>query len=159
MTQARQKISFYHQAKTPRASRRHSLTDLMALYEQNYLLLRCLAPKLREFPIGSYISHAPNAMDLYLGIQEQTRFTSTLHLTYRFAEQKSFRSQPDLTIRVYYDARVAEVVSGLIHGKRFETRRQRDLENSWQLNRFLYKWLGYCRRQHHSFKQSIYAPN
>jgi uncharacterized protein YqiB (DUF1249 family) len=64
------------------------------------------------------------------------------------------RFKPDLLVRVYLDARQAEVLSRTCRFDEVDLRRQRgDLDTQlickWRLNRFLYKWLGYCLRQGH----------
>jgi len=56
---------------------------------------------------------------------------------------------PDFEIRVYHDARTAEVVSGLLHGQQHVERKTRNLDDSWRLNRYLYKWLSYILRRGH----------
>jgi len=87
-------------------------------------------------------------------LSEQTPYTSTLRLTYRFIESEGDTpraiAEPDLMLRVYHDARSAEVISGLIHGQQHVQRKTRGLDNSWQLNRFLYKWLRYLRHRGHN---------
>ena len=135
--------------------------NLMELYERNYVQLRLLIPDLRRAPLTTTVSNVVGCMTLYLQLVEQSPYTSTLRLTYRFiestadsAEQKgSLRAtaEPDLTIRVYHDARSAEVMSGLLHGQQ-HPRKTRGLEGSWRLNRFLYKWLRYLLYRGHGFK-------
>jgi uncharacterized protein YqiB (DUF1249 family) len=126
----------------------------MDLYEQNYLLMRLLAPELRHMGTGSFASRVPGAMVLELSDLAHSRYTSTFRLTYRFSGSgvrgRNDR-EPDLAIRLYHDARSCEVMSGLMPEGRFEVRRRRDLDEGRRLNRFLYKWLSYCLRQGHSF--------
>jgi len=52
---------------------------------------------------------------------------------------------------LYHDARTCEVMSGLISAGRSESRRTRDLDDGYRLNRFLNKWVSYCLRQGHGF--------
>lgn len=135
----------------PRNSGRFA--TLMDLYEQNYLLMRLLAPELRDMGAGNFISHAPGAMPLELREVEHSRYTSTFKLTYRFSDANRHRRtfEPDLDIRLYHDARSCEVMSGLLPEGRLKIRRTRDLEEGQRLNRFLSKWLSYCLRQGHGF--------
>ena len=133
-------------------------SNLMELYEQNYVLLRLLIPDLKGADPQTRVSTVAGCLPLYMQISEQTPYTSTLRLTYRFvnSEGGSLRAiaEPDLMLRVYHDARSAEVISGLIHGQQHVQRKTRGLDNSWQLNRFLYKWLRYLRhRGHHLLEE------
>ena len=95
----------------PRNSGRFA--SLMELYEQNYLLMRLLAPELRTMPPACYLSRAPGAMPLEIGSIVHSRYTTTFNLTYRFSASSKLRSsrEPDLTIRLYHDARSCEVMS------------------------------------------------
>ncbi len=136
----------------PRNSGRFA--SLMDLYEQNYMLMRLLAPDLKSMSRGSFVSRVPGAMSLELTELEHSRYTSTFRLSYRFA-RNSLRGrnqrEPDLAIRLYHDARTCEVMSGLMPEERIEIRRKRDLEEGRRLNRFLQKWLSYCLHQGHQF--------
>jgi len=126
------------------------LARLMELYESNYLLVRLLVPQLQRMDEDDYVSSRSNCIDLRLQILERCKYTTTIKLTYRFADRTHI-DEPDLTIRVYHDARTAEAMSGLIHGRRHEQRRVRDLDGGWILNRFLYKWIKYCLYRGHCF--------
>lgn len=136
----------------PRNSGRFS--TLMDLYEQNYLLMRLLAPDLKNMDSGSFLSTAPGTLTLELLDLAHSRYTSTFRLTYRFSEDSTRgrnEREPDLSIRLYHDARSCEVMSGLMPAGRAAERRTRDLEEGRRLNRFLNRWLSYCLRQGHQF--------
>jgi len=128
---------------------------LMELYENNYLRLRRLCPDLDQVE-GVWVSKVAGASDLHLTVLERTRYTTRLHLTYAFASGNGVRRQPDLVIRMFHDARQAEVVG------RHCRRRGEDitldavagvpgLACRWRHNRFLFKWLGFCLVQGHRF--------
>ena len=132
----------------------------MELYEKNYCLIRLLVPTLRTLAgqpsaDDQYVSEVDGCLDLELRQIEQSRYTTTFNLTYRFGE-RHHRTQfePDLTIRLYHDARTCEVVTGLVRTTRSDLRRSRNLEESLRLNRFLHRWLTYCLRQGHSFSEA-----
>ncbi|MGQ7844942.1 DUF1249 domain-containing protein [Granulosicoccus sp. 3-233] len=136
----------------PRNSGRFSA--LMDLYEQNYMLMRLLAPELRQMGRGAFLSTAPGTLTLELSELEHSRYTSTFKLSYRFSSNSARgrkEREPDLSIRLYHDARSCEVMSGLMPEGRIEVRRTRDLEEGRRLNRFLNRWLAYCLRQGHQF--------
>ena len=123
----------------------------MDLYEQNYILMRLLAPQLRTLRSREYTSRVDQCLPLYMTVVEKEKFTTTVCLTYRFTRTNRYPKQPDLFIRVYHDSKSAEVISGLIHGVKHNARITRKLESSWEANRFLYKWLRYCLHRGHQF--------
>lgn len=127
----------------------------MDMYEANYIRLRQMMPELFHLQ-GHHVSRVSGGLDLHLRVVERTRHTWTLWLSYDFGPDCAPRLRPDLLVRVYRDARQAEVLSRTC---RFETlspqRFASDLDSmllcKWRLNRFLYKWLGYLLRQGHRF--------
>ncbi|MBT8128259.1 MAG: DUF1249 domain-containing protein, partial [Gammaproteobacteria bacterium] len=54
-----------------------------------------------------------------------------------------------------HDARLIEVLSGhLQHGRQKLDHLPADAKvEKWKLNRFLYKWLGFCLHQGHQFRR------
>jgi len=126
--------------------------SLMDLYENNFMRLRRLIPDLYKVPAQS-VSALPGCLPLYMRIFEQTKFTTTLSLTYYFEEDDDVVAEPALTIRVYHDAHQVEVITGhLRHGReRYDHIPEMAKAVKWKLNRFLYKWLGYCLHLGHQF--------
>lgn len=134
----------------PRTSQRFQ--SLMELYEENYRLIRLLVPALSKMNQDLYVSQARNALALELFDIRQDKYTTTFKLTYRFNSVEGHELEPDLTLRLYHDARTCEVLSGLLPGiDEKYSRRTRTLDESYSLNRFLNKWLAYCLRQGHGF--------
>ena len=132
--------------------------SLMDLYENNYMRLRRLIPDLHSLPETS-ISHLPGCLNLHLTILERSKFTTTFSLTYLFDDGEQSLAEPALTIRIYHDANIAEVLAGhLQHGrKRYEHVSGNVIKVKWKLNRFLFKWLGYCLYLGHSFMPLVNA--
>lgn len=135
--------------------RARDLPALMELYELNYIRLRQLAPDMNAIRERS-ISRVDGAPDLYFNVLERSRYTTTFHLSYRFNDTAGDVPTPDLVVRVYHDAQVAEVIShgrqSACHGAEYDRfHEQYCMETKWQVNRFLHKWLGYCLRQGHAF--------
>ena len=131
-------------AVTPR-----SFAGLMDLYEQNYIRLRNMAPDLTV--ADEMLSTVPGHQDLYLSVTQRCRYTTMLRLTYQFEESGKLLFEPDLHLKVYHDARVVEVQQFLSrsHGPFVLN----DLiDRKWRMNRFLYKWLGFCAYQGHYFQ-------
>jgi len=127
--------------------------SLMDLYENNHLRLCRLIANLSTLP-DKTVSRVPGCLSLHLSILERTKFTTTLCLTYFFEEGERGMEEPALTIRVYHDAKQVEVLTDhLRHGQqRFDRIPGKAITIKWKLNRFLYKWLGYCLHLGHSFK-------
>ncbi|MFZ9039353.1 MAG: DUF1249 domain-containing protein [Gammaproteobacteria bacterium] len=131
-----------------RAANARSFAGLMELYEHNYIRLRNMAPDLNV--ADEMISTVPRHQDLFLSITERCKYTTMLRLTYQFEEDGQPLFEPDLHLKVYHDARVVEV-------QQFHSRTRGPLyiadmiEQKWMMNRFLYKWLGYCQHQGHYF--------
>ena len=135
--------------------RARDLPALMELYELNYIQLRQLVPDLRAIQDRS-ISCVGGALDLYLSVLERSKYTTTFHLSYQFSDTEGDFPAPDLVVRMYHDAQVAEVISrGRRRARRDaeydRLRHQYCIQTKWQVNRFLHKWLGYCLRQGHTF--------
>ena len=132
--------------------------SLMDMYEDNYIKLRKLIPDVHQIN-GSAISASPGHLNLHLQIVERSKFTTTLRLSYCFNDNGESRLEPNLKIRIYHDACLAEVMSGnLHHGRLVLDHLPADaLKEKWKLNRFLSKWLKYCLRQNHGFLVTIPA--
>lgn len=126
--------------------------SLMDMYEDNFIKLRKLIPDMQHIN-DSCVSTSAGHLNLYLQILERSKFTTTLRLSYSFSDKGETRLEPNLKIRIYHDAGLAEVMSGkLHHGKLVLDHLPSDaLKQKWQLNRFLSKWLKYCLRQNHGF--------
>ena len=123
----------------------------MELYEHNYQLLRLILPEQDQIP-DYWVSRIPGHLDLHLWVLERAKFTTTLRLSYQFNNDSRAEYEPDLTVRIYHDARSAEAMSAIVHGKPRKMRQASTLEWRWSLNQFLYRWLRYSRYQGHHFK-------
>ena len=135
--------------------RARDLPALMELYELNYIQLRQLVPDLNAIQDHSQ-SLVKGALGLFLTVQERCKYTTTLHLSYRFADDEGSFLAPDIVLRMYHDAQLAEVISrGRRRGRRNAVydrfHHQYSIETRWQVNRFLHKWLGYCLHTGHVF--------
>ena len=140
-----------------------SFGGLMALYESNYLKLTHLLGELRSGDLQA-VSRASDDLPLHLsqGVADSTRYTHDLQLTYLFDTEDCQLADPDLCVRVYMDARMAEVRSWASHHRHnalLQLRRSygRELDRRWARNMMLAKWLDYLLEQGHSFA-SLEAP-
>jgi len=139
---------------------------LMDLYERNYINIRRLLPSMPSLP-AVRVSRVSGGLDLHLRVVERCRYTSELILTYQFGrDDGAIIPEPNLRVRVYHDARMAEVLAAhprhqaafaadLLPGDRPDGAQ---LHTRWRINRFLYKWLTYCLRQGHCFIESPSHP-
>jgi len=115
---------------------------LLDLCEENYQLLRTLAPQLRSLRGHHSAFAAHEGPDLHLEILEQSRYTTTLRLTYFFDELAGRAADPDATLRAYHDARQVEVLDlrqgALPVAPAFSPP---GLDRKWKANLFVSKWL------------------
>ena len=130
----------------------------MELYELNYIHLRRLIPDLDSLP-DQCVSSIDGALDLHLSVTERCKYTTTLYLTYQFTDKAGVFAAPDVVVRMYHDAQLAEVISrGRRRGRRDAEydRLHNDypLQTKWKANRFLHKWLGYCLHHGHQFSRA-----
>lgn len=140
-----------HQLETLPA---RSFASLMELYENNYIYLRRLAPTLRD-GADYAVSRLERGVDLHLTVLDRHRYTTSISLTHFFAATAGREALPDLDVRVYHDARVAEVMtsSDLAAFTPWGTDTPPEtgsLAWRWEVNRFLNRWLRYCLGEGHA---------
>jgi uncharacterized protein YqiB (DUF1249 family) len=133
-----------------------SLGGLLTLYESNYIKLCGLLPGLRGLA-GEYTSVSARDLPLNLRVADPERYTMDLSLTYLFDGDGGFVADPDLQLRVYFDARMVEVVawSGAVRHRelrRLHRASARELDVRWARNIMLAKWLDYLTDHAHRFE-------
>lgn len=136
---------------------RHKVRDLQRLHEANYCLLMKLVPCLHDITEAA-VSIAYKSADLYLQIHEHTPYTTVLSLTHKLSVGESIIPVPDLWLRVYHDARVAEAIAqrdgvGPAHSRDYPLQLGLDADIKWTLNHFMEKWLRYCLIAGHRFTE------
>lgn len=124
------------------------LAFLLETYESNYRGIQKLLPEREQFVrLG-----AAGEPDLFVEPLENTPYTETLLLTYRFPERIDNEWQtleePCLVVRLFHDAEVAEVLKVGEHEhvmllKEFATDNAEYSQHRWQMNMLLSKWLSY----------------
>lgn len=131
---------------------------LMTLYEANFIKFNALLGKQRPV-VGLHLSDVPGDCELHLEIHEQTRYTCMFNLTYVFQEPDGSFADPDLSGRIYYDAKMVEVLGWsdvhrhsclqkLSHSVRDQ---HGTIETRWSRNIMFSKWLEYLADSGHSF--------
>ena len=132
-----------------------NLAKIGAICEANYLRLQKLMPAMRA---GMPVEYELFAEGKHLGtvclkVLETAKYTQVLYLEQIQAAGK-WLNNPEMMVRVYHDARMAEVVSCF---------RQRQIpavndypnqkmllpDEKLQLNSFLADWLNYCIKHGH----------
>ena len=130
-----------------------SFVGLMALYESNYLRLLRLIPEIDRLD-GCFRSRVAGDCDLHVEVLERSRYTVTLSLTYHFETDDGLLVDPDMTVRVYLDGQLAEVMAIGSHQRHPTLRRlvrehRKELDRRWRRNIVLNKWLDYLSDQGH----------
>ncbi|MDJ0926280.1 MAG: DUF1249 domain-containing protein [Gammaproteobacteria bacterium] len=136
-----------------------SFGGLMVLYESNFIKLNNLTGGLDQLR-GPIVSYCPADFPLQLCVDEATKYTRVLRLTYLIEDGEACVVDPDLRLRVYLDARLAEVsgwASHHRHGVLLNLRRRygRELDHRWSRNMMLSKWLDYLADNGHSFRLPV----
>ncbi len=144
-------------------SRPGDFVSLMTLYESNYIRLRHLVGDAFALP-DTQISMQPDDCPLRLHVVERSPYTVTLAMTYEFVEDGVFVADPDLQLRVYRDARLAEALDSprwqrLKVLNEWRRRLAHNLNARWQRNMMLNKWLEYCAERGHRFESAPHAPS
>lgn len=139
-----------------------SFVSLMSLYESNYIRLGWLIEDLSAID-GRIVSTVAGDCPLHLTVEDRSRYTTTFTLTYLFDDSARTIADPDLQIRVYHDARLAEVQSCARWHRHsmLESIRSglaRALGDRWLRNIMLNKWLDYCVERGHWFAAPAIVP-
>ncbi len=132
-----------------------SFVSLMTLYESNYVGLRALVGDVRGLT-GRSVSRVQSDCDLHLETVEHSPYTSIFRLTYVFEDASAAVEDPDLEVRIYHDARLAEASRcgrwARHPGLEFvRSRVSAALGERWLRNMLLNKWLDYCLDRGHRF--------
>jgi uncharacterized protein YqiB (DUF1249 family) len=144
-------------------ARPRTFVALMALYESNYIRLNWLAGELTALA-GCHRSVVRGDCDLLLTVGACSPYTTTLNLTYLLPEPAGPPQQyPDMSIRIYQDARLVEAqewASAHPHGvlRALRQRAERELDQRWARNVMLNKWLEYSLERGHRFSPATRIP-
>lgn len=130
-----------------------SFTGLMTLYETNHLRLRRLLGDPARLPDRS-VSVSGDDLPLHVEVLERAPYTTVLRLTYWFAEHGALRADPDLVVRVYRDARLAEACACAPRPHHralspYAREARGEVERRWIMNVMLGKWLDFLLASDH----------
>lgn len=128
--------------------------NLMGLYAHNYwALTRILGPD--HLPLGRHRSEGQVGLPLLLDVLERAPYTVEMKLSYALIDPRSGQPDPSAHVRLYRDARLAEVVT-CYFGSRLEHALGRDAPGAavmryrLQRNAFFAKWLDYLEHTGHN---------
>jgi len=123
--------------------------------ESNYQKLFRLIPDLCSFD-KTAIGHTQNKPALYLDVLERNPYTLTIELSHCFDRQLQELIEPGVRIRVYLDAKLAEVIHdrdrpavARVYKNPGAVLQIQDYK--WRLNYFLQKWLDHCLKTEYRF--------
>lgn len=138
---------------------RRTTYNLLRLHERNFILLTQLIPALHELSDRG-VSRGHRDKALHYRVLERSKYTTTIVLTQHIPVGRVAFPYPDLHIRIYHDAKVAEIVhqSGppgtSWYGDR-SAQSESDPDGKEHLNRFLSNWLVKCLEQGHMFRRQV----
>ncbi len=134
----------------PRMSR---FAWLMEMYGENFSRLsRMFQPQ--ALPAGLYVSRIPDGLELLVEVLAQHPYTVELRLSYRMRDAATGQPDPSAYVRLYRDARQAEVTHCYV-GRHWQDvlglhpSVQAMLGHRLRMNSFLNKWLDYLDGQGH----------
>ena len=141
--------------KVLRLGQPRSFSGLMSLYESNYQRLARLVPEI-DFPFDEAVSRTQLDADLHLRVLERCKYTTDIHLTYWFHDGRCSAAEPDVLVRVYQDAGLAEALRcgpdlPGIDPKGLDLESGSHLQRRWARNLLLNKWLAFCLTHGHGF--------
>lgn len=127
------------------------------LYEWNFNLLLELIPDVTHIEESTpTVSRVVGGYDLCLRVIERRKYTTTISLCYGLAAQCPLVSDPYVKIRLYHDAKLAEIVAYQNEAKfspkyEYPNRKMFHINEKRQVNIFLRDLLCHCLAQGHCF--------
>jgi uncharacterized protein YqiB (DUF1249 family) len=128
----------------------------------NYQKLLQLIPELlvlKEAAIGMALNNTP----LHITIIENTPYTMLIELNHCFDQNNDDCLEPAVKVRLYLDAKLAEVMSDQAHSPIALVFKDKGLSTDimnykWRLNYFLQKWLDHCLKKDYQFSVTTDFP-
>ncbi len=131
------------------------LSAQMACGESNYHKLMRLLPDFDVVDLRQFqISWQQHRAQIEMRVEERFAYTSTLRIEQRYQDH-SWVQMPALIVRLYHDARMAEVVCRkrrrqLRGSYRYPNEQMHHPDEKAQLNRYLGEWLNQCLAHGHT---------
>lgn len=137
----------------------------MAICEANYVRLNKLLVRMADGECRLMTSRGHQQSLHLLKVLERSPYTTTLQLSQEPLNIPSvWLKMPRLTLRMYHDAKVAEVLAWEGH-KRLRPRYTYPnqamylADEKHQLNRFLWEWLELCLAEGHAVDEIVTPPS
>ena len=156
-------MAVFRMQQLPRISR---LGWLMGLYAENYQRLLRLFD-VHDLRPGAYLSRCVDGLDLVVEVLDVHPYTTELRLSYRMADPVTGQPDPSAYVRVYRDARQAEVTHCYV-GRQWQDALglfpapKVLFGHRLRMNSFLNKWLEFLAGQGHApetLAPMPYAPS
>ena len=144
-------MAVFRMQQLPRISR---LGWLMGLYAENYQRLLRLFD-VHDLRPGAYLSRCVDGLDLVVEVLDVHPYTTELRLSYRMADPVTGQPDPSAYVRVYRDARQAEVTHCYV-GRQWQDALglfpapKVLFGHRLRMNSFLNKWLEFLAGQGHA---------
>lgn len=121
----------------------------------NYQKLFSMIPNLLDYG-NTAIGFAEGGSTLHLEVLERSPYTFTILLSHSFKKNHEEFLEPAVTIRLYLDLQLAEVISD--HARAAVAKVYKNpglsleiMNYKWRLNYFLQKWLDHCLHKNYRF--------
>lgn len=126
----------------------YTVGDTVELYERNYAKLLELMPLLRQPELKCALA-VNEGHTLRIELLERGPYSVLLHLRYGVNDTSPWLRDLEMQVRLYHDARVAEVVAYQQHQHfraryEFPNRAMLGQREKRQVNVFLGEWLSHC---------------
>jgi len=149
------------------------LPGQLALCEANFLRLMKLLPELRsrderEFALPMHKHDGKTGLRVLITVEDRAPYTTTILVSHPDAKaleniaglSHQALMMPDLRVRLYHDASMAEVLSwqqhrGIKPRYDYPNDQMYQRDEKAQLNKFLGEWLSYCLEQGRSLQSPI----
>lgn len=134
------------------------LPSMLEVCEANYARMMQLLPDVDTEHL-EYQFATGKQLQFRIRIVDSARYTSTLEMSQRNSSAPAFL-QPTMLVRLYHDARVAEVIQsqriGNLSASYDYPNHQMHQKNEKQMvNRFLAEWLAFCLTQQSESSESV----
>ncbi len=126
---------------------RVTYSSLSEIFEINFIKIFRLIPLLPSIK-EDYIGIKSTSNDLHLICHEKSPYTGTYTLTHKINSLAKVISRPDISFKIYFDAKLLEVTSickeTKINSFHPFINNCSDLSFQLELNVFMLRWLDYC---------------
>jgi len=126
---------------------RVTYSSLSEIFEINFIKISRLIPLLPSIK-ENYIGIKSTSNDLHLICHEKSPYTGTYTLTHKINSLAKVISRPDISFKIYFDAKLLEVTSickeTKINSFHPFINNCSDLSFQLELNVFMLRWLDYC---------------